>query len=405
MSGLPVLAGLLLLIAAMLAASETALFSLARMESTREALSGRLRAAVNRLLRRPVETLITIVGLNEICNVFAACLSTTFLLYVNERWGGWAAVPINFLLILFIADITPKTFAQAYPIGIVKLTARPLAALTTILHPLARWFTPFSEPPLPEPVSQTEFKALLHAGESQGEVEAAEREMIHKVFNLGGRRVIEIMTPRDMIFYLPIDTSPELLATEVARGHFSRVPIYRGDLDHIVGILHAKDVVAQRLDRAPMRIERLMRPPYFVPPGKDLGDLLDEMRNNHQQIAMVVNEYGQLLGLVTLEDLLEELFGELRDEFDVEVPEMTPLAGGSWSVAGSIELRKLSEVLGPHNLPLGDSGEPTLNRLVLRKLGRVPREGERFELGRFNVTVEKVRGASVELMKFQRAAA
>jgi putative hemolysin len=404
MWALPVLAGVLLLMAGLLAASETALFSLVRMERTREALSGQLRAAVDRLLRRPLESLITIVGLNEICNVFAACLSTSFLLFLHERWGGWAAVPINFVLILFIADITPKTFAQAYPIGIVKLTARPLAALATVLHPVARWFTPFSEAPLPEPVSEAEFKALLSAGESQGEVEAAEREMIHKVFNLGGRRVVEIMTPRDMTFCLPIDTPPEMLATEVARGHFSRVPVYRGDLDHIVGVLHAKDVVARRLDRAQSRIERLMRPPYFVPPGKDLGDLLDEMRDNHQQIAMVVNEYGQLLGLVTLEDLLEELFGELKDEFDIEVPEMTPLSGGAWSVAGSIELRKLCEVLGPHNLPLGDSGEPTLNRLVLRKLGRVPREGERFELGRFAVTVEKVRGASVELMKFQRAA-
>jgi putative hemolysin len=311
---------------------------------------------------------------------------------------------VNFVLILLIADITPKTFAQAHPMGILKLTAAPLAALTQIFHPVAALFTPFTETPLPEPVSETEFKALLHAGETQGQVEAAEREMIHRVFDLGGRRVVEVMTPRHMIFSLPIDTPPEHLATEVARGHFSRVPIYRSDPDHIVGILHAKDVVARRLDRAPTRIERLMRPPYFVPPGKALGDLLDEMRDTHQQIAMVVNEYGELLGLVSLEDLLEELFGELKDEFDTEVPEMTPLPGGDWSVAGSIELRRLGEVLGPQNLALGDSAEPTLNRLVLRKLGRVPRAGERFALGNFDVTVEKVRGASVELMTFKRAA-
>jgi CBS domain containing-hemolysin-like protein len=404
MWGLPVLVCLLLLMGGLLAASETALFSLVRMERTREALSGKLHSAVDRLLRRPLESLIIIIGLNETCNVFADCLSTSFLLFVLGGWGGWAAVPVNFVLVLLLADITPKTFALAHPMGIVRLTARPLAALTQILHPVAQYFTPFSEPPQPEPVSETEFKALLRAGETQGQVEAAERELIHKVFDLGGRRVVEVMTPRDMIFSLSIDTPPEQLATEVARGHFSRVPIFRGNPDHIVGILHAKDVVARLRDRTPSRIERLMRPPYFVPPGKPLGDLLDDMRNNHQQMAMVVNEYGQLLGLVTLEDLLEELFGELRDEFDVEVPEMTPLSGGAWSVAGSIELRKLCEVLGPHNLPLGDSAEPTLNRLVLRKLGRVPREGERFDLGMFYVTVEKVRGASVELMTFKRAA-
>ena len=404
MRGLPVLTGILLVISGLLAGSETALFSLVRMERTREALSGRLRAAVSQLLLRPLESLVVIIGLNETSNVFAACLSTSFLLSLFERWGGWVAVPVNFLLILLIADITPKTFAQAYPVGIVSLTARPLAALTRILHPLTRFFTRSMEAPMPEPVSETEFKALLDAGQTQGQVEPAEREMIHRVFDLGGRRVVEVMTPRHMIFSLPIDIPGEHLPTEVARGHFSRVPIYQGDPDHIVGILHAKDVVARRLDRVPIRIERLMRPPYFVPPGKALGDLLDEMRDTHQQIAMVVNEYGELLGLVSLEDLLEELFGELKDEFDVEVPEMTPLPGGEWSVAGSIELRKLGEVLGPHNLALGDSADPTLNRLVLRKLGRVPRAGERFKLGSFNVTVEKVRGASVELMTFKRAA-
>jgi putative hemolysin len=401
---LPLAAGALLLMASLLAASETALFSLVRMERARADLSGRLRNAVERLLRQPLESLVIIIGLNEVCNVFAECLSTSFLLFAVTKWGGYLAVPINFLLILMIAEITPKTFAQAYPVGVAKLTFRPLAALTGILHPVARLLIPVQEAPSPEPVSETEFKALLQASENQGQVEAAERELIHKVFDLGGRRVVEVMTPRDMIFSLPIDTPPELLATEVARGHFSRVPIYKVDPNNIVGILHAKDVAARRLDRTPTRIERLMRPAYFVPPGKPLGDLLDEMRHNHQQISMVVNEYGQLLGLVSLEDLLEELFGELKDEFDIEVPEMTPLPGGGWSVAGSIELRRLGEVLGTHRLPIGDSAEPTLNRLVLRKLGRVPRAGERFQLGSFEVTVEKVRGASVELMTFKRAA-
>lgn len=401
---LPLAAGALLLMASLLAASETALFSLVRMERARADLSGRLRNAVERLLRQPLESLVIIIGLNEVCNVFAECLSTSFLLFAVTKWGGYLAVPINFLLILMIAEITPKTFAQAYPVRVAKLTFRPLAALTGILHPVARLLIPVQEAPSPEPVSETEFKALLQASENQGQVEAAERELIHKVFDLGGRRVVEVMTPHDMIFSLPIDTPPELLATEVARGHFSRVPIYKVDPNNIVGILHAKDVAARRLDRTPTRIERLMRPAYFVPPGKPLGDLLDEMRHNHQQISMVVNEYGQLLGLVSLEDLLEELFGELKDEFDIEVPEMTPLPGGGWIVAGSIELRRLGEVLGTHRLPIGDSAEPTLNRLVLRKLGRVPRAGERFQLGSFEVTVEKVRGASVELMTFKRAA-
>ncbi len=131
MWGLPILTAVLLLTAGLLAASETALFSLVRMERTRESLSGQLRGAVDQLLRRPLESLVIIIGFNEICNVFAACLSTSFLLHVLGPWGGWAAVPINFLLILLIADITPKTFALAHPMGIVKVTARPLARRST----------------------------------------------------------------------------------------------------------------------------------------------------------------------------------------------------------------------------------------------------------------------------------
>src|SRR5260370_10414754 len=231
---LPFAAGVLLLMASLLAASETALFSLVRMERTREQLSGGLRGAVTRLLRWPLESLVTIIGLNEICNVFAECLSTSFLLFMVGAWGGYLAVPVNFLLILLIAEILPKAFALAHPVGVAKLTFRPLAALTDILHPLARLFTPSQEAPLPEPVSETEFKALLQASEHQGQVEAAERELIHKVFDLGGRRVVEVMTPRDMIFSLAIDTPPELLAIEVARGHFSRVPIYQGHPNHLV---------------------------------------------------------------------------------------------------------------------------------------------------------------------------
>ncbi len=116
--------------ASLLAASETALFSLVRMERARADLSGRLRNAVERLLRQPLESLVIIIGLNEVCNVFAECLSTSFLLFAVTKWGGYLAVPINFLLILMIAEITPKTFAQAYPVGVAKLTFRPLAALT-----------------------------------------------------------------------------------------------------------------------------------------------------------------------------------------------------------------------------------------------------------------------------------
>ena len=391
----------LLFVSALLAASETALFALVRMEHTRGTLSASVTRALDRLMRRPAESLIVVIGLNEAANVCAECLATSLLLLWLGPVGAYLAVPMMFILVLLIADITPKTLALGFPGLVARITARPLAAVADTVHPLTRSFAPSGPVPQPEAVSEAEFKALLRLGESQGQVEPAEREMIHKVFDFGNRRVLEVMTPRDRIFSLDIDTPGERLAAEVAHGHFSRVPVYRHRPDNIVGVLNVKDLVARRLEAGHPRLERLIRPPSFVPMRKPLSELFDEMRRNRTQLALVVDEYGTLQGLVTLEDLLEELFGEIRNEFDFEGPELSQVADNEWLASGAIEMRKLKELIGD-SLPAAGDGGQTLSSLVLRLLKRVPRPGDRFGLGNLEATVERVRGATVELVRLKR---
>ena len=401
MLALPIVVALLLLVSAMLAASETALFALTRMEHTRARLSQPVRFAVNRLMRRPLESLVVAIGLNEASNVFAECLATIFFLTWIGPNGAYIAVPVMFVLVLLFCDITPKTFALGFPGGIARMTARPLALLTDMVHPLAQHFTPFEEAPRPEPVSESEFKALLRLGENLGEVEPAERAMIHRVFEFGARRVTEVMTPRDRIFAIDIETPPADLIAQVIHGHFSRVPVYRRDPSNIIGILNAKDLAARRLDPTPPRIDRLVRPPFFVPPSKPLGELFDEMRHGRVWIALIVDEFGKLLGVVTVEDLLEELFGEIRDEFDLEGPELTPLGDGEWMASGRVEVKRLFEQLGDGTAPGGPAAR-TLSSLILRRLRRVPRAGESVRIGNFEVTAERVRGATVEQARIKR---
>jgi magnesium and cobalt exporter, CNNM family len=399
---LPIAVGLLLVVSACLAASETALFSLARMEHTRAQLSTRVREALERLMNRPLESLVLVIGLNETANVFAECLATSFLLLWLGPIGGYVAVPVMLVIVMLFCDITPKTFALGFPAIIASVTARPLAALSALLHPVAGLFTPSEFSARPEPVSEAEFKALLRMSEHQGEVEPAERELIHRVFDFAGRRAAEVMTPRARVFSLDINTPSDHLLAEVAHAHFSRVPIYRGDPDYIVGLLHAKDLVVRRLDQTLPRLERLIRPPRFVPPAKPLVELFEEMRRDRFQLALVVNEYGRLLGLLTLEDLLEELFGELRDEFEVEGPELETVGPGEWLVSGGIDVAQLRTALDSAGaLPAAGSAR-SLNSLVLRSLGRVPRAGDRFRLGDFEASVERVSGASVERLRLQR---
>jgi magnesium and cobalt exporter, CNNM family len=400
MAFLPIIVALLLLFSAMFAASETALFALVRMESTRQKLASHVRDAIERMIAQPLESLLVIIGLNEVSNVFAECLATAFLLTWLGPIGAWLSVPLMLSLVLIFADITPKTFALGYPVGIARVTAQPLAALSALLHPIVKWLTPAAEPPRPAPVSEEEFKALLRAGEVLGEVEPQERELIHKVFDFGNRRVVEIMTPREKIFWLEVNTPVDQLLGEVIRGHFSRVPIYRELPDNIIGILHVKDLVTRRLEPAPPRLERLIRQAYFVPPGKGLGELFDEMRRGRFQLAIVVDEYEHVVGLITLEDLLEELFGEISDEFDYEGPELMRVGPGEWLASGSIAIERLREAVGD-GIALPARAE-TLGSYVLSRLKRVPRRGERFKLGNLDAAVERVRGASIEVVRLKR---
>ncbi|MBI3759591.1 MAG: DUF21 domain-containing protein, partial [Deltaproteobacteria bacterium] len=297
---LPIAVALLLLLSALLAASETALFALVRMDHTRTNLRPSVQNALDRLMARPLESLMVIIGVNEASNVFAECFATTFLIFWLGEWGTYLSVPVMLFTVLIFCDITPKTFALGFPGFVAEVTARPLAALAGVIHPLAKWFTPEALPPRPEPVSEAEFKALLRVSEFQGQVEPEERALIHKVFDFGVRRVSEVMTPREKIFALDVATPPDRIVAEVVAGHFSRIPIFRDSPDNIVGILHVKDLVTRRLEPTPPRLERLVRPAYYVPPGKPLAELFDEMRRGRFQLALVVNEYGKVLGLITL---------------------------------------------------------------------------------------------------------
>lgn len=312
--------------------SEAALFSLGnlRLQKLKEENHPR-QSLIAYLLNRPRRLIISLLIGNEAINV--AISSLTSALFIGW-WGDgakWVAIPVVVLVILLFGELIPKTIGVRHPQNIAPLVAYPVSRFVKLVGPL-HWgvrkivdsifhLARVSFEPSAVPLTEEDFKSLVETSQREGALEEAEKHMIHRVFELGDQTARNIMTPRSDVFALPLSIKVGE-AIEALKGHrFSRVPIFRNNLDEIAGVLYAKDLLATRRQgkRAEEgRIGPFVRKPHFVPLSKKLDDLLKEFQIRRFHLAIVVDEYGKTAGVVTLEDLLEELFGEIYDELDRE---------------------------------------------------------------------------------------
>lgn len=359
---LAVAAGLVVL-SGFFAGSEVALFGLRRVEREQLARSGRsVDNVVLRLLAQP-RRLVTSVLLGS--EAVAMTLAGIGVVIVGELVPEATTLALVALVVAVVAPVmllagvvVPRTLAIKAPIAWARAAARPLALFTflvfpvqwivqTIVEALAKVFGSGGRSRAAGDLSEEEFRKLVDAGSAQGQVDARERRLIHKVFEFGDKNVGQIMTPRDKAFALSYDLPMARLAKEVAARGFSRVPIYQRSLDNIRGILNAKDLVLATAGQAPARtLSELLHEPLFVPRTTPLARLFRTFKQRKVHMALVVSEYGGLLGIVTMEDLLEQLFGEIRDERDnlqsggVRRPgrgERTPVPGSVTTLAPEVE--------------------------------------------------------------------
>ncbi|MBZ0237475.1 MAG: hemolysin family protein, partial [Deltaproteobacteria bacterium] len=323
----------LIVLSGFFAGSEVALFGLRRVEREQLARSGRsVDGVVLRLLAQP-RRLVTSVLLGS--EAVAMSLAGIGVVVFGELLPELATPALVALVVAVVAPIVllvgvvvPRTLAIKAPIAWARAAARPLAlfaflvfpvrwVVQTIVEGLAKVFASGGRSRSAGDLSEEEFRKLVDAGSAQGQVDARERRLIHKVFEFGDKNVGQIMTPRDKAFALAYDLPMARLAKEVAARGFSRVPIYQRSLDNIRGILNAKDLVLATAGQAPARtLSELLHEPLFVPRTTPLARLFRTFKQRKVHMALVVSEYGGLLGIVTMEDLLEQLFGEIRDERD-----------------------------------------------------------------------------------------
>jgi putative hemolysin len=343
LAGRAAVAVLLLVCSAFFSGSETALFSLSRVQ--REALGRREDRKSQRLaalLANPRRLIVTIIVANELINIANASLSATItnrlLPYVSERGQVVITAAVMVPLILLVGEMTPKSLAVRIGESWARVVSGPLTLFQYVIAPVRFVLSIVSgavlalfgarNQPIEAGVREEEFRALVDVGSEEGELQVAERRLIHNVFEFGDTPVGKVMTPAERVFALPYEMPLGRMVDAISQQHYSRVPIYRGGrIDpkarqqgkraplEVVGIVHAKDLVTYASRGLEGHtVQDLLHPPFFVPRTTTCDRLFREFQRRKTHISLVVDEYGRLLGVVTMEDLLEELFGEIADE-------------------------------------------------------------------------------------------
>jgi len=338
------LMGVLIVLSAAFAGSETALFSLSRV--ARERLARSISATdryIVTLLHDPRRLIATILVGNELINITFSSIAASVVHEVLPSAGEIALVIastfVTVPLLLLLGEITPKTVALRTAETWARIAARPIGAFALVSAPvrlvvaaiaggIVRLLGGSAKPLPPRAIDEAEFRALVDVGSEEGTLEAAERRLIHNVFAFGDRTVAEIMTPARKVVSLSYDLPISRLVAEVARTGLSRIPIHRGRREDIIGILFAKDLVGTSVGRLKGRsVKDLLHPPMYVPKTTKCDRLFREFQRKRTHLALVVDEYGRLVGLVTMEDLLVALFGPIRDEKQLAASASAPVVG------------------------------------------------------------------------------
>ncbi len=392
----------LLLFSAFFSGSETALISFRKMRLKHLVRKGHKGAIlVDRLLRETDRLLATILVGNNLVNVAASVLTGVLAIewlepHLGEEVAMLVATLVMTFLLLIFAEITPKTYSAYHAERVSFWVARPIYGFSILLHPFVTVTTLISNlflrvflriKPEKAAISTEEIRSIITYGEEEGVLEKEKREMLHGIFDISQTMVKEVMVPRPDIIAIEVqDPAEEILKRIETTGH-SRYPVYQDEIDNIVGFLFVKDLIAYWARPKAFELTRVLRSVTYVPETKRVDLLLGEFRRDKRQISMVADEYGSVAGLVTMEDLLEEITGEIQDEYDLEAEKVERLADGSMILDGSLTL---DEVYESTRIKLPKGEYETVAGFLLEIFGKIPKESEVISFGQFLFAAHKV---------------
>ncbi|GAG73092.1 unnamed protein product [marine sediment metagenome] len=393
-----------IILSAFFSGTETALFSLNKLQLKKmqkeEENNWRVKSII-RLLDDPQRTLISILIGNMFVNIAASSLATYLAIKLIGNIGIGMASGIMIFTILVFGEIVPKSLAVANAEAISKRVAKPIETISTGLFPLIKlfkiiisalyYFSGKKSVKEKKEITEEDLITLIDAGKDEGVIEEEEKEMIRNIFEFGDTMVKEVMIPRVDMACIPSDTKLGLILKLIKKMGHSRFPVYEETIDNIVGILYVKDLLGiyeqWYSSKDKFFLKEIIRKTYFVPENKKIDELLDIFQKDRIQIAIAIDEYSGTAGLITMEDVVEEVVGEIIDEYDKEI-KLFEMTGDNIVIADAIiSINKINEIL---NIEIPENGFETLGGFIFDLLGRVPRKGEKIKYQNCQMIIEQV---------------
>jgi len=395
-----------LITAAFAAAAETSLTSVSRLRMRGLAEEGSPRARrVVTLHNDPNGYLSTILTLNTAAVTVTTTAATLLAVHDNTHVSDALVTGLLTVFLLVFCEIAPKSLALRFNERFALSLAAPVQFLTTVMRPIVAVLTwvatllvrTAARGAVPRPfVTEEELRMLMVVGEQQGVVEQEERQMMLGVLEMTDKPVREVMVPRVDVVGAEADlTVAEAITLVIKHGH-SRIPVYEETIDNVIGVVYAKDLLRDH-ETGSREIKDLVREAYFTPEAKRVGELLHDMQVRKVHIAIVVDEYGGTAGIVTMEDLFEEIVGPIRDEYDIaEQEEIDFLSDNEVLLSARVSVDDVREML---HLDIEDTEADSIGGYVYERLGEIPKEGATVEVGHARITVEAVRRQSIRIVR------
>ena len=377
---------LLLCFSAFFSASETALMSLSKIRLIHMVEEKTRGASIIKDLRdNPSKMLGTILVGNNIVNIGASSIATVLAIEYFGDTGAGIATGITTILVLIFGEITPKSLAAQKSERVSLIVARPIFILTYLLNPIVFVFTQIaglfmrllgfqSNANLPT-ITEDELKSMVNLSEEEGVIEDHEKTMICNVFDFADQLVKDVMIQRMDIIAIDMNASYDEIIKIIKNEQYSRYPIYSKRIDNIVGILNVKELVYRDPEEI-FDIKKFVKKPYYTFEFTNTSELFNEMKKRRTHMAIVLDEYGGTAGIVTIEDLVEEIVGEISDEYDMHTQEIETIREGEYIVDGSTRIEELNELIGTE---IESEHYDSIGGFVIELMGRLPRQGESVE--------------------------